>query len=224
MERVNSPHRDEHRYRITTLLCMAAALTASIGVVRFWPDFGTKANTDGVFNTRGLPIDLEMIDQTRQIAKPPPPPAPLPPIVVPDDVVLNFEELDVTAEIDIEGDADAEAESSLAGPRFVAKADQGPKPIRFVEPEYTEQARKQKIRASILVEVLVDEKGRVIESKIVDRFIYEKKNKPPVPVRRVGFGIEEAALSAADRWRFRPARHGGRLVQTYYTLTFRFGV
>ncbi|MFV1981585.1 MAG: energy transducer TonB [Rhodothermia bacterium] len=43
-------------------------------------------------------------------------------------------------------------------------------------------------------------------------------------MRRVGFGVEEAALSAADRWRFRPARHGGRVVQTYYTLTFRFGV
>jgi len=165
-----------------------------------------------------------MIDQTRQIAKPPPPPAPVPPVIVPDDVVLDFEELEVTAEIDVEGDADADAESSLDGPRFVAKADQGPKPIRFVEPEYTDRARKEKIKASVMVEVLVDERGRVIGSKIIDLFIYDKKNKPPVPVRRVGFGIEEAALSAAVRWRFRPARHGGRVVQTYYTLTFRFGV
>jgi protein TonB len=74
------------------------------------------------------------------------------------------------------------------------------------------------------VEVLIDEKGRVIESKIVDRFIYEDKDEPPTPVARIGYGIEEAALTAADRWRFRPARHGGRAVQTYYTLTFRFGV
>ena len=163
---------------------------------------------------------------SEQLAKPPPPPAPVPPVVVPNDMILDFEELEVTAEIDIEGDsdADANADASIMGPRIVAKADQGPKPIRFVEPEYTERARKEKIKASVLVEVLVDEKGRVIETKIVDRFIYEKKNKPPVPVRRVGFGIEEAALSAAERWRFRPARHGGRVVQTYYTLTFRFGV
>ncbi len=203
---------------------MAVALIGSIWIVRFWPDSARNVNTDGIFDTRGLPIELEMIEQTQQIAKPPPPPAPVPPVVVPDDMVLEFEELEVTAEIDIEGDADANAESSLDGPRFVAKADQGPKPIRFVEPEYTEQARKENIKASVLVEVLVDEKGRVIESKIIDRFIYEKKNQPPVPVRRVGFGVEEAALSAADRWRFRPARHGGRVVQTYYTLTFRFGV
>jgi protein TonB len=224
MERVNSPHRDEERYRITTQVCMAIALVACLGLVHFWPDFSDGVNTDGIFSSRGKPVEIELIEQTQQIAKPPPPPAPLPPVVVPDDTVLDFEDLEATAEIDIEGDTNAESENSIVGPRIVAKADQGPKPIRFVEPEYTEQARKQKIKASVLVEVLVDEKGRVVESRIVDRFIHKKSDEPPVPVRLVGFGIEEAALSAAERWRFRPARHGGRVVQTYYTLTFRFGV
>ena len=118
MERVNSPHRDEYRYRITTLVCMAVALIGSIGIVHYWPEFAVNVNTDGVFDTHGVPVELKMIDQTKQIAKPPPPPAPVPPVVVPDDMVLDFEELEVTAEIDIEGDANADAESSLAGPRL----------------------------------------------------------------------------------------------------------
>ena len=225
MERVNHPHRNDDRHRIMTLCAMVGALLLAIGIVNFWPDIADDVNTDGVFDTRGAPIELEMIEQTQQIAKPPPPPAPLPPIVVPDDVVLEFEELEISSEIETDGDTDSDAESAAnVGPAIVARADHGPKPIRFVEPEYTEQARKEDIKASILVEVLIDEKGRVIDSKIIDRFIYEKKNEPPTPVSRIGYGIEEAALTAAERWRFRPARHGGELVQTYYTLTFRFGV
>lgn len=224
MERVNSPHRDDDRYRITTLACLAAALIGLLVVVRFWPEFPNSVNTNQVFDTEGLPIELEMIEQTEQVAKPPPPPAPIPPVVVPDDEILDFEQLDTNSEIDIEDEGKDNAEAVAQGPRIVAKADQGPKPIRFVEPEYTEAARKQNVKASVLVEVLIDETGRVIESKIVDRFLYEKKGEPPVPVSKVGYGVEEAALAAAERWRFRPARHGGRLVQTYYTLTFRFGV
>jgi protein TonB len=224
MERVNSTHRDEYRYRITTMACAAVALIAALMTVWYWPEFGDDVNSDRIFDQRGVPIELEMIEQTQHVSKPPPPPAPLPPVVVPDDTILDFEELEVTSEIDIEGDEDGEAEAADFGPRIVAQADHGPKPIRFVEPEYTEAARKKKIKASVLVEVLIDEKGRVIDTKIIDRFIYEKKDEPPVPVHHVGYGVEEAALSAAERWRFRPARHGGRAVQTYYTLTFRFGV
>jgi protein TonB len=75
-----------------------------------------------------------------------------------------------------------------------------------------------------MVEVLVDERGRVSEKRIIDRFLYGKRDDPPEPVEHVGYGIEEAALSAAERWQFRPAKHGGRTVRSYYTLTFRFGV
>jgi protein TonB len=223
MERVRTDHRDEDRYRIRTLVCTALALIGLLVVVHFWPDIRPEKKGD-LFDTRGEPIELEMIEQTQQVAKPPPPPAPLPPVVVPNDEVIDFEELDLTEEIETEGDQDDLAEAVNLGPKIVAEADQGPKPIRFVEPEYTEAARKENVKASILVEVLIDEKGRVIESEIIDRFIYEGKNDPPTPVARIGYGVEEAALTAAERWRFRPARHGGRAVQTYYTLTFRFGV
>jgi len=169
-------------------------------------------------------VELEMIEQTQQAAKPPAPPTPVPPVVVPDDVVLDFDEVDPSEEIAIEEDGDDTAQSESVGPRLVAQADQGPRPIRFVEPEYSEEARRKKVKATILVEVLVDERGRVLQSKIVDRFVYEKKGDPPTPVNEIGYGLEEAALAAAERWRFRPARHGGRTVQTYTTLTFRFGV
>lgn len=224
MDRVNTDHREEGRYHVKVLVCLATALLSLNFLARYWPEWDDSSDTDQVFDTRGEPIDLEMIEQTKQAAKPPAPPVPLPPVVVPDDVVLDFEEVDPSEEINLEDEGDETAQAETVGPRLVAQADQGPRPIRFVEPEYSAEARKKKVKATILVEVLVDERGRVMETRIVDRFVYENKGDPPVPVSRIGYGLEEAAIAAAERWRFRPARHGGRTVQTYTTLTFRFGV
>lgn len=224
MERVNTDHRREGGYRIRIFGCLVVALLLLNLLARFWPEWEAPPDTDGIFDTRGKPIELEMIEQTRQAAKPPAPPVPLPPVVVPDDVVLDFEEVEPSDEIALEEEGDAEAEVEYTGPRVVAQADQGPRPIRFVEPEYSAEARKRKVKATILVEVLVDERGRVLETRIIDRFVFDKQGDPPTPVKQIGYGLEEAAVAAAERWRFRPARHGGRTVQTYTTLTFRFGV
>src|SRR5690625_5390259 len=43
-------------------------------------------------------------------------------------------------------------------------------------------------------------------------------------VDRVSYGLEEAALTAARQWLFRPARDGGQAVPAHYDLTFSFGV
>jgi protein TonB len=224
MERIRTDHREEGRYHTTVLICLIAALALLNLLARYWPEWEAAPNTDRVFDTSGIPVELEMVEQTQQAAKPPAPPLPLPPVEVPDDVILDFEQVEPSEEITFEGEGEEQADSAIPGPRLVAQADQGPRPIRFVEPEYSVEARKKKIKATILVEVLVDERGRVVETRIIDRFIYEKKGEPPIPVNEIGFGLEEAAVAAAERWRFRPARHGGRVVQTYTTLTFRFGV
>ena len=73
--------------------------------------------------------------------------------------------------------------------------------------------------------MLVDEKGRVEASKVLERFLLgNKKDDPKQPVNLLGYGLEEAALSAAGRWLFRPARKNGTPVRSYHALTFRFGV
>ena len=75
-----------------------------------------------------------------------------------------------------------------------------------------------------MIEVLVDEKGKVQEAKIVQRYVYSKNKKEKKSVAILGYGLEESALSAAQRWTFRPARQNGYPVQSYTTLTFSFGV
>lgn len=43
-------------------------------------------------------------------------------------------------------------------------------------------------------------------------------------VDSAGYGLEEAALHAAARWRFRPAEIEGEPVATRALLTFSFGL
>lgn len=169
---------------------------------------------------------MEEVQTTEQALRVPPPPAPPIPIFLPDEAVPDPVDLDLSDAFfteDFSGldallaDGLPEAESDArVGPTL------GPRTLRFVEPEYTNEARRSRIRAELVVEVLVDENGRVRETRIVERFLFDQDAKRPVDV--LGYGLEEAALSAAERWIFRPAMRDGEPVTSYTTLTFSFGV
>lgn len=225
--RIDALFRTDARYQIRVLGTMAGVLVVLTLMFRFWPVPDAGPPGPQIYDTRGRDVvTLDLIQPTSQVSKPPPPPAPLPPIAVPDDVDLE-EEFDIQDEISTDvGEEITEAVDGPVntGPVLIAQADVSPKPVRFVEPEYSKEARQRKIKAQVMVEVLVDEKGRVMATKIIDRFLLGNKDEPPTPVSVLGYGLEEAALAAAERWRFRPGRHNGRAVQTYTTLTFSFGV
>ena len=95
--------------------------------------------------------------------------------------------------------------------------------MRFVEPEWPREARRKRIRADVLVEVLVDEKGLVREAKVVERFLYQGDSDQKEEVPELKYGLEEAAVAAAKRWMFQPARQDGNPVKSYKTITFSFG-
>jgi len=223
---------DIHKgYRNRLLVTTVVSLLGMIALFRWFPTFPERTADDGeLFDARGEKVvTVEMIEPTRQARQTPPPPVPLPPIEVPNDVVLDDTPIEFDPEINIvpgpSGDGDGIAgvgDGQGTGPSFIAQADEAPKPIRFVEPEYSREARRKKIRARISVEVRVDKEGRVMESRIVDRFLLDD-NRDWMPVEELGFGVEDAVLAAADRWRFVPATHGGQLVESLSTLEFTIG-
>ena len=217
-----------HEYRIRMLVSIVAAQLFTLGVIAFWPEPGIKKDYT-IYHTQGQEvIQIEEIVPTRQQQKPPPPPPPLIPIVVPDDVVL--EELIEVQEnlLTLEEYAEEQEFETGAQPAGNAASFQapevGPKPLRFVEPEYSRAARRKKVRAEIIVEVLVDEKGLVREAKILERFLYNNDTNEKEIVNGIEYGLEEAALSAAKRWMFQPAKNKGQAVSSFKTLTFSFGV
>jgi TonB family protein len=89
-------------------------------------------------------------------------------------------------------------QGSLTEPVLLSKA----------EPEYTDEARKAKIQGVVIVSVVIDARGQVQNMSVA---------------RGLGLGLDERAIAAVQKWRFRPGTRNGKPVSTnaLIHLTFR---
>jgi TonB family protein len=74
---------------------------------------------------------------------------------------------------------------------------QEPKLLHSEEPEYTDEARRARHQGSVLLAIDVDVDGRVTNVRVI---------------RSLGLGLDEKAIAAVQKWKFRPAMAGGRPV------------
>lgn len=84
---------------------------------------------------------------------------------------------------------------------------QPPEKIFSPPPEYTEVARRARISGVVIVEAIIDEQGNVTNVRVL-------KGLP--------MGLEDAAVNAVKRWKFKPARLNNQAVSVYYSLTVKF--
>jgi protein TonB len=84
-----------------------------------------------------------------------------------------------------------------------------PEKISGNSPVYTEVARKARVQGVVIVEAIIDERGNVVNARIL-------KGLP--------MGLDKAALEAVQRWKFKPATLENKPVKVYYTLTVNFQV
>jgi TonB family protein len=82
-----------------------------------------------------------------------------------------------------------------------------PKLLRKVEPKYPEEARKQGIQGSVAIEIVIDERGIPTEITVVSP---------------LGFGLDEVAKEAVEKWRFEPGTKGGKPVRVYSVIEVNF--
>ena len=223
MPRSDPYHIANHRTRF--LACLAATLVVLTVAVRFWPEPVTSPDERPVYRAGETErIRIEDIQPTKHAASAPAPPAPLVPILVPDDEYLAEDELDLADGL-LPLDA-SEAPATDAGEqvRPSAGVTAGPRTVRFVYPENTQEAKRRRVRAKLVVQVLVNVRGQVEEATVTERFLLDENGLVKEPVDILGHGLEEAALSAAVQWMFRPARKDGKAIASRTTLTFTFGV
>ncbi len=82
-----------------------------------------------------------------------------------------------------------------------------PIPIFKPDPDYSEEARKAKFQGTVVLSLVVDDKGLPRDVKIV---------------RPLGLGLDQKAIEAVQRWRFRPGMKDGKPVAVYATIEVNF--
>jgi len=181
--------------------------------------FKVRYNPDSEFiipEQEQVVVQMEEIEQTQQIEKPPPPPRPPVPIEVPNDETLEDEALDIDAEIDFDEPVDL--------PPPPPPSDEEPEPEIFVVVEnmpeliggieglqkrvsYPEIAKKAGVEGTVFLQFIVDENGNVVD---------------PAVVKGIGAGCDEAALEAIRTAKFKAGRQRGKPVKVKFSLPVRF--
>lgn len=215
----------DRAYRRRFLLSLATVLGLGVALVHLWP-VPSPSTPDGPFGERGAErIQINEVQPTTQAREQaPPPPAPVPPRVVPNNVVIEEEIEFGTSALAVEDpdDDDRLQDGTTQTPTATRTPDTNARLFRAVQPDYPSAARKDGVRARVRVSVQVSETGRVTTATVLKRWRLSDGGQAR-PVAQLDYGLEEAALVAARRSRFRPAQQNGRPVASQTTLTFEFG-
>lgn len=82
-----------------------------------------------------------------------------------------------------------------------------PQLVFKVEPEYSEEARKAKYQGTVVLYVVVDEKGNPRDLRVV---------------RTLGLGLDQKAIEAVQKWRFKPGMKDGKPVPVAAQIEVNF--
>ncbi len=96
------------------------------------------------------------------------------------------------------------------GEREVSRVGGGvsaPALVYKVEPEYTEEARSAKLQGTSTLSLTVDTSGHAVDI---------------VVLRPLGHGLDEKAMEAVNRWRFRPGMKDGKPVEIQAQIEVNF--
>ncbi|HVW84030.1 MAG TPA: energy transducer TonB, partial [Bryobacteraceae bacterium] len=76
-----------------------------------------------------------------------------------------------------------------------------------VDPEYSEEARKAKYSGTVLLSVIVDSEGHARDIRVI---------------KSLGMGLDEKAVEAVQKWKFKPGMKGGTPVNVRAQIEVNF--
>jgi len=186
--------------RIGALIACVLGLFTFYGLQRFEPEFDIESEGQIIIENIEIP-------ETQQFETPPPPARPSIPIESEDEDLaddLTIEETDLD-----NFDAWDAPPPPPSGPQFkFIPYDDPPRPVTPIKPVYPDIAQEAGIEGQVLVQCFIDEKGRVKETIVV-------KGIPNT-------GLNESAVEALRKTRFRPAKQRERPVAVWITIPINF--
>ena len=186
--------------RIGALIACVLGLFTFYGLQRFEPEIDIESEGQIIIENIEIP-------ETQQFETPPPPARPSIPIESEDEDLaddLTIEETDLD-----NFDAWDAPSPPPSGPQFkFIPYDDPPRPVTPIKPVYPDIAQEAGIEGQVLVQCFIDEKGRVKETIVV-------KGIPNT-------GLNESAVQALRKTRFRPAKQRERPVGVWITIPINF--
>jgi protein TonB len=150
---------------------------------------------------------LEAINIPDQISIPPPPKEEAKP-VVPTEIEPSEDadaaETIASTELDVE--APPELPPPVARAEFFTAFDEPPQVIVQIPPEYPDMARMAELEGVVMVQIGVNEFGDVVEANVVQGIE----------------GLNQAAVEAVYKWKFRPAKQRDIPVPVRIVVPIRF--
>ena len=194
----------KHAYPVNVRLAGLAGITLVIIIFIIFPRFLASMEFEDVDQ-----IIIENIDipQTQQIDNTPPPARPSIPVPSDDEDIADDLTLD---ELDFDDFSSLDAPPPPpSGPRVVfIPYDDPPVALSPIRPTYPEIAQEAGIEGVVIVQAFIDKKGRVKETLIL-------KGVPNT-------GLDEAAMEAIRKTRFRPAKQRERAVGVWISIPVNF--
>ena len=186
--------------RLTTLLGISLVILNFL----LFPRFGNTLEFEDIEQ-----VIIENIDipQTQQIDNTPPPARPSIPVPSDDEDIADDLTLD---ELDFDDFSNLDAPPPPpSGPKVVfIPYDDPPVAMSPIRPRYPEIAQEAGIEGVVVVQAFIDDKGRVKETLIL-------KGVPNT-------GLDEAAMEAIRKTRFRPAKQRERAVGVWISIPVNF--
>ena len=186
--------------RIGAVLACLLGLLSFYGLQRFDPDIDIESEGQIIIENIEIP-------ETQQFETPPPPARPSIPIESEDEDLaddLTIEETDLD-----NFDAWDAPPPPPSGPQFkFIPYDDPPRPITPIKPVYPDIAQEAGIEGQVLIQCFIDKTGRVKETIVI-------KGVPNT-------GLNESAVAALRKTRFRPARQRENPVGVWVTIPINF--
>lgn len=158
-------------------------------------------------------VKMEDITQTKQEEKPPPPPRPQVPVEVPNDEIIEDQDINIDAEINMdeplempEEPPEEEEEDFFVAVENMPELKGGLAGLQR-KINYPEMARKAGIEGKVIIQFIVNENGKVENPRVI---------------RGIGGGCDEEALRVVKQAEFEPGRQRGRPVRVQYSLPITF--
>ena len=82
-----------------------------------------------------------------------------------------------------------------------------PQLVHSVEPEFSEDARRQNFQGSVSIKLIVDSQGNPQDVRLLSH---------------LGMGLDEKAIEAVRQYRFRPAMYQGHAVSVQIVIDVDF--